>query len=161
MEQWVIVKSLDQDLRPDTSETYYKCLVSEETLEERTNVKSHYSVGSTCLECGERVKSRNINRHIREKHHRKKEEPCLLCGHSYTRKEDKDLHLCRSDPILYPFKCFECNLRLISQKKLERHNKNCSKLCYRFKCPVCSSNFSSLRRIKIHKLENCNTAQIN
>ena len=27
--QGVIVKSLDQDLRPDTSETYYKCLISE------------------------------------------------------------------------------------------------------------------------------------
>ena len=144
--QLELVESVD--VKAESSETNYNYLVPEETIDESINEKKHSTVGSTCLECGKRLKSRNINRHIQEKHQGRKEEPCALCGKIYTRQEAKDQHLCRSDPILYPFKCFECNLRLLSQKKLDRHNKNRSKLCYH-------SNFSLLRRFKYHKLDNC------
>ena len=149
-----LVKSVN--VKAETSEPYIHNLIPEISMEESNAVKTNFPAVSSCLECGKLVKSRHINRHIKEKHQGKKEEPCSLCGHSFTRKESKDLHVCRSDPILYPFKCFDCNLRLMSQKKLEMHNKNRSKVCYRFKCLVCNSFFSSMRSFECHKLDNPN-----
>ena len=145
------------NVKAETSEPYINNLIPEISMEESNAVKTNFPAVSSCLECGKLVKSRHINRHIKEKHQGKKEEPCSLCGQSFTRKESKYLHVCRSDPILYPFKCFDCNLRLMSQKKLEKHNKNRSKVCYRFKCLVCNSFFSSTRSFECHKGNpNCN-----
>ena len=71
--QLELVESVD--VKAESSETNYNYLVPKETMDESINEKKHSPVGSTCLECGKRLKSRNINRHIQEKHQGRKEEP--------------------------------------------------------------------------------------
>ena len=78
------------------SESDYNLPIPEVSMEESIPEKTYYPACSNCPVCGERVKSRNINRHVKEKNQGKKKEPCSLCGQGFTRKESKDLHVFRS-----------------------------------------------------------------
>ena len=91
------------NVNTETSEKNYNCVIPEETIKETIAEKTHSPVCSNCIVCGEMVNSRNITRRIKEKHQGKKEEPCSLCGQGLIRKVKRDLHVCRSDPVLNPF----------------------------------------------------------